>query len=72
MTRSQLFFSLTTGTTLLLGGALLASAGIIDWGLFWAGGVICAVAAGSWLGHRRRATPAKITSPPRLRDDAWG
>lgn len=37
MTRPQLIFSLGSGAGLAVLGAVLASANVADWGLFWVG-----------------------------------
>lgn len=44
MTRAQFFFSLGSGAAVASGGFLLATAGVADWGLFWVGSAIAAVA----------------------------
>ena len=44
MTRSQFIFSLLSGASAMGGGFMLATAGVADWGLFWVGSAIAAVA----------------------------
>jgi len=44
MTRSQFIFSLTSGAAAMSGGYWLAAAAVADWGLFWVGSSITAMA----------------------------
>ncbi len=64
MTRSQFIFSLVIGLALMAAGAVLASGGIADWGLFWVGALISGLTLGT---HARESGVLRtITAQPLL------
>lgn len=60
MTRSQFIFSLASGATLALSGYALASAAVIDWGLFWVGVGVAAVTLADRLQRTSSLLPATV------------
>ena len=59
MTRAQFLFSLGSGAILMTLGATLATGGTADWGLFWVGGIISALAITDQVKNLR--LPAALT-----------
>ena len=57
ITQRQFHFSWTTGAALMAGGATLAATSAADWGLFWVGGLITALALSARLKSFRRPEP---------------
>ncbi len=69
MSSSQLIFSLGSGVALLAAGSALAAGGVADWGLFWVGALISALALTSCIRESGFALPARI---PRVRRAVHG
>jgi hypothetical protein len=59
---SQFYFSLATGISIIVLGAALASAGIVDWGLFAVGCGISGLAMASRVGNRIKHVARTVTA----------
>ena len=59
---SQFYFSLATGISIIVLGAALASAGIVDWGLFAVGCGITGLAMASKAGNRIKSVARTVTA----------
>ena len=63
MTRAQFLFSLGSGTALMTLGTALASGGTTDWGLFWVGGIISALALSAQMKSMRLPAALAVRKP---------